>query len=725
MASELAIYDPQLIWLTIAVIVIPFITGIFLILLRGLEIIKDLNDPQFNTDEERKGHNFSEKLTGSIGVAGLSLSWAISLYILIVYFVKYVTLGGEIENVMAETPMLPMLNTAFTWGVLLDPMSVIFMFALTTISSLIHIYATNYMHRDSGFTRFFGTLNYFTGSMLGFVLASNLFTAFIFWEQLGFSSYLLIGYYWPKKSAAAAGKKAFLYNKIGDVMFLMGIALTYARTHTLDFLTIKEMIHTNEFTYADAALPAVLLFGAAVGKSAQIPLAGWLPEAMEGPTPVSALLHSSTMVKAGLLLIARIFFMYYPVHEGHVIFSGVETFFGTSEFFTPGNIIAWFGTLTALAGGLMALTATDIKKVLAFSTISQLGYIGLAIGSGGLTAGFYHLLTHATFKSLLFLGAGAVIHSVHSQEMDDMGGLRKKMPVTFWTMLIGLLGLSGFPLMSGFWSKDAVLLSLKESEIVVGNIALYWIGVFTAGITAFYSSKLLIKTFLKEPRYDRDHVHPAKAAWQMQFALIGLGAGVVIETIWYTIGTLSKSESALNFEWMLSELLGVHGGEFQWADALPSSTFVILGILFAFAIYYWNIPALVNLLSIKPTEFLAKIVQNRFGMDMFLYWFAESPVMATGNAFASVDEHVIDRFLIDTVITEKIGLGTAELSDNIDNNGIDGFIRLLERISKGTSYKLRAIQSGKTTIYARIIALGVVVILSTFTYITLITTNIL
>ena len=704
--TELFVEDSGLIWTLIFVVLTPFVTGAVLMIARAFEL-------------SRK-KNISENIAGGIGVSGMAISWFLSLVAMIRYFTRYVTLGDHatVDTVVGQTAFLPMTDTAFNWGFMADPLSMIMLFVLTTIATLIHVYSTDYMRHDTAYTRFFGTMNFFTGSMIGFVIAGNLLTSFIFWELLGVSSYLLIGYYWPKKSAAAAGKKAFLYNKVGDVAFVFAIALTYARAKTLDYVTLKHMLNIGELEFADFALPAILLFGAAVGKSAQVPLLGWLPEAMEGPTPVSALLHSSTMVKAGLLLIARTFFTFYEVHDGHVLFDSVTAFIGNSEFFTPANIIAWTGTATALTGSLIALTATDIKKVLAFSTVSQLGYIAVAIGSGGLVAGFYHLIAHATFKSMLFLAAGAVIHSVHSQEMEDMGGLRTKMKFTYWSTLIGLLALSGIAPMSGFWSKDAVLLSIKESEALVGGMFLYWVAVGTAGITAFYSSKLLIKVFLKEPRYDKEHVHPHKASKTMRFVLGTLAGLVVLESLWWTIGTLSNSETILNFEHALAVMFNVHGGVFAFSDAVPSTLAVIFGGLLSFAIYYWEIPALAKLPATSVFQAMEKVVKNRFGLDLFIYWFARKPIMSIGNAFKAVDSQIIDEFIIDTVVTEGLALGLGTISRNVDEQGVDGFVQYLERLTKTVASKLKGLQSGQTSLYAKFMVLGLSVILSLFSLVT-------
>ncbi|MHA2249351.1 MAG: NADH-quinone oxidoreductase subunit 5 family protein [Candidatus Kariarchaeaceae archaeon] len=694
------LHDAALTNMAAWIIAIPFITGFLLLALRAFEIKSD--------------RKLAENLSGGIGVFGLFASWVLSLYVAVKYF-TYSKDGHEFSldhpiKIQGDYDFLPTEGAVLKWGILLDPLSVIFLLALTTIATVIHFYATEYMHADPAYTRFFGTMNFFTGSMIGFVLASNLFMGFIFWELLGVTSYLLIGYFWPKASAAHAAKKAFLYNKVGDTSFLIGIALIFAKTYnmghmTLDYVELAGMIG-NELSFSDIALPGLLIFGGAVGKSAQFPLFGWLPEAMEGPTPVSSLLHSSTMVKAGLFLMARTFFM---IYDGHVDFEHHIFHFDFAE------IIVWVGLLTALMGALMALTATDIKRVLAFSTVSQLGYIGLAIGSGGLTAGFFHILSHATFKSLLFLCAGSVIHSVHSQEITDMGGLKKYMPWTYYTTLIGLLGLAGFPLMNGFWSKDAILIAIKENDQIWLNELVWGIAVFTAGITAFYSTKLLILTFLGEGRYDKDHVHPSPTGIRMRISLVILASLVVIESLWWTIGAISKSETGiLNFEPALANMMGNHGPEFAWIDAVPSMIAVFAGIGLSFAIYYYKVPGFVGLLTFSVTQFFAKMAENRFGLDKFLYWFAETPVMAAGDALVYVDKEIIDAVIIDKIAAEGT-LKAAEASDDFDQGIIDGFIDWLGNRTTDIGYRLRSLQKGQTPMYARFMTAGLMVILLVIT----------
>jgi NADH-quinone oxidoreductase subunit L len=715
--------NDTLITLAALVIIIPFLTGIALLIMRAIEIKKSID-----TDTKFK---FDENLTGNIGVAGLGGSVIMALIVTIQYFSQLNLTKENISHpvinwVVGDYNFLPSGTGPFKWGIALSPLSVIMMLLLSIIAFTIHLYATEYMHGDSAFTRFFGTLNFFTGSMFGFVLSSNLFMAFVFWELLGFASYLLIGYYWPKASASSAAKKAFLYNKVGDVSFMIGIALIWSRTvnltnsglitaPTLDYYWLKHyaQIGIEGFDMAFLWLPSLLIFGGAVGKSAQLPLFGWLPEAMEGPTPVSALLHSSTMVKAGLFLGARIYSLFFTIDLTDL--SIVENSF---IWFTP-NFIAWIGTLTALAGGLMALTADDLKKVLAFSTISQLGFIGLALGAGGLTASFFHLISHATFKSLLFLCAGAIIHSIHKPHanLSELGGLKKHMPHTYWTMLIGLLGLAGVPLMSGFWSKDAVLLAMEESDIF-GHQFLLILAIITAGITAFYSAKLFILTFLGEARYDKETVHPSPAGLKTRISLWIIASLVIIESLWWTfsIGLGQFNILGKNFEYYLGSLLGQHQSEFNIVFAIPSILAVLIGIGLAVAIYHYNI---LEVLQNHPVMHkIFAIAERRFYVDEGIYWFASNPVMNVGDKFSVVDKKFIDGIVIDKVITQGT-LTVADTSDKFDIKIIDKFVNLLGDWISFIGKRLRKLQTGMTPNYALMMVIGLGLILTYLTISTL------
>ena len=367
-------------------------------------------------------------------------------------------------------------------GLQLDPLSKLMLCVVTGVGGLIHIFSLGYMKEDRDFSRYFAFLSLFIFSMLGIVLADNFVMMFIFWELVGVSSYLLIGFWFEKPSAADAAKKAFLTNRVGDFGFLLGILMVWATMGSLDFDFIKGELEKG--TVAISGLAGFLIFCGAMGKSAQAPLHVWLPDAMEGPTPVSALIHAATMVAAGVYMLCRVFFL-------------IE---GTWAM----EAIAWIGGLTSLMAALMAVQQDDIKRILAYSTLSQLGYMVMAVGLGSTDAAMFHLTTHASFKALLFLGAGSVIVALHhEQDIWKMGGLRERMPKTFWTFLIGTMALCGVPLFSGFFSKEAILDAALEN-----NILLFLVAVFVALLTTFYMTRLFIVAFMGEPR--SKHAEQAK-----------------------------------------------------------------------------------------------------------------------------------------------------------------------------------------------------------------------
>ncbi|HEY5504342.1 MAG TPA: NADH-quinone oxidoreductase subunit L, partial [Sedimentisphaerales bacterium] len=390
------------------------------------------------------------------------------------------------------------------FGLRFDPLSLLMMLLVTGVASAIHIYSFGYMHEDRGFSRFFACLSLFTFSMLGIVLANNFIQLFIFWELVGVSSYLLIGFWFEKPSAADAAKKAFITNRLGDFGFLAGVLMVWGLLGSLNFGELQAALVANPALLGTSAtLAGLLIFCGAMGKSAQFPLHVWLPDAMEGPTPVSALIHAATMVAAGVYLVTRTFAMM------------------TADALM---VIAYIGAITAFISATIAIAQNDIKKVLAYSTVSQLGYMIMGLGVGAYSAGFFHLTTHAMFKAGLFLGSGSVIYAMHNamhhandhqtdaQDIRNMGGLRTKMPITFWTFLMYTLAISGVPFTSGFLSKDEILAGTLAYGELTGHWIIPIIGFFVAGLTAFYMFRLVILTFLgehKDPhRFDAIHESP-------------------------------------------------------------------------------------------------------------------------------------------------------------------------------------------------------------------------
>src|SRR3989442_171139 len=413
----------------------------------------------------------------------------------------------------AHTSEGPLANFRVDWGFLLDPLSSVMILVVTGIGLLIHIYSTGYMHEEDGYYRFFAYLNLFMFSMLTLVLGNNYVMMFVGWEGVGLCSYLLIGYYFHKKSAGDAAKKAFVVNRVGDWGFSIGIMLIFATFGTLEFTrvgeAVREGITAGRFHVSDPLLIgiALALFIGATGKSAQIPLYTWLPDAMEGPTPVSALIHAATMVTAGVYMVARSNFIYQMAPQAM-------------------TVVAVTGALTALFAASIGLVQNDIKRVLAYSTVSQLGYMFLALGVGAFAAGIFHLMTHAFFKALLFLGSGSVIHALHhEQDMRKMGALKNKIPVTFWTMFVGTLAIAGTPFLAGFFSKDEILWKAFSSN--QGHVLLWLLGAAVAGMTAFYMFRLIFMTFFGESRVDHHtehHIHESPRSMTVPLIILAIGS---------------------------------------------------------------------------------------------------------------------------------------------------------------------------------------------------------
>ncbi|NTU96990.1 MAG: NADH-quinone oxidoreductase subunit L [Chlorobiaceae bacterium] len=463
----------SLIQLSIVVLLLPLLSFVILIF--------------FNRKLPRRGD--------FVGVGILGTALAISLYMFWTVIVQTYDPAFKLAwdftwidfgNVPGVGPL------EIRMGIFVDNLTVIMLAMVTLISFLVHLYSTGYMAGDKHYGRFFAYLGIFTFSMLGIVLSDNLFSIYMFWELVGLSSYLLIGFFFEKQSAADAQKKAFLVNRVGDIGMWLGILILYSQFHTFGYQQIFDNLAAGKFTMSNAWLTAagILLFMGCVGKSAQLPLHIWLPDAMEGPTPVSALIHAATMVAAGVYFVARIFALLTP---------------------DALHVIAFCGALTAFMAATIAITQHDIKRVLAYSTVSQLGYMVLGLGVGAYSAALFHLLTHAFFKACLFLGSGAIIHAMHhEQDMRWMGGLRKHMPWTFATFTFATLALAGLPLTSGFMSKDAILASAIGFAKVEGGGIYYLIpvlGFFSAMLTAFYMGRQIWLVFFGE---SRTHLKPAE-----------------------------------------------------------------------------------------------------------------------------------------------------------------------------------------------------------------------
>ena len=547
------------------------------------------------------------------------------------------------------------------FGFLLDPLSSVMILIVTGIGFLIHVYATGYMEHEGGYYRFFGYLNLFIFFMLTLVLANNYVLLFAGWEGVGLASYLLIGFYFHKKSAGDAANKAFLVNRIGDAGFILGMFCVAALTGgSLAFRDLHDFAASPLLTAA-----AALLFIGATGKSAQLPLFVWLPDAMEGPTPVSALIHAATMVTAGIYMIAR----------SNAIFSQAPE---------VGTIIAVIGALTAIVAATIALVQTDIKRVLAYSTVSQLGFMFMAAGVGAYWVAIFHLMTHAFFKALLFLGAGSVIHGMNGeQDMRHMGGLRKEMPLTFWTMFIGSLAIAGVPGLAGFFSKDEILLSVFGA-----SKAVYGIGIITACLTAFYMWRMMLLTFYGDNRNEH-HAHESSLVMTAPLCLLAIGS---IVAGWFG-GSLEHW-----LEPVLHTPAVVHESEMKWVLMGVSVAAAAIGILFARQCYIVS-PELPERLR-RALGPLTTLAENNWYFDklyhaIFVVGFAQ----AGGTILGSFDRHVVDGAVNGAGLLTRT---TSRISIWWDTWIVDGVVRLTALLTEGASFPVRMLQTGLVQSYALI-----------------------
>ena len=618
------------------------------------------------------GRKFFKTNSGIIGTALLLCSTILALYTAYDYFFVF----GKVDGVYQQFVPFQMKWLEFSKSVsidislLIDPISVMMLVVVSFVSLMVHIYSLGYMKGEERFPVYYSFLGLFTFSMLGLVLAGNIFQLYIFWELVGVSSFLLIGYYYDKPSAVAACKKAFIVTRFADLGFLIGILILSNSAGTLDFPTMIQRLTSPESNEVKSAIAstflgasaltwgAVLVFIGGAGKSAMFPLHIWLPDAMEGPTPVSALIHAATMVVAGVYLVARLF----PV-------------FSVT---TPGvlEIVGWVGAISAIIAAIIACTQTDIKRVLAFSTMSQIGFMMFALGvskyggEGGLgyTASMFHLFTHAMFKALLFLGAGAVIHYVHSNDMKDMGGLRKFLPITHFTFLIACLAIAGVPPFAGFFSKEEILLAAYQN-----NMTIYWIALITSGLTAFYMFRLYFTIFWNKPHEVHGEMH-GEGGFSMMLPLVLLAVGA----------------AAAGF---------IPFGEFVSTDgkALESH----------FHLQFSIAPVALGLAGIFTAMWLYKKQNNK--PDKFA---------ASLNGFYKAAYH---KFYIDEIylfITKKILFNLiGRPAAWFDRKIVDGLVNLTGSATQVLSEGIKKVQSGKVQQYAIYFLAGVIILATFFIYV--------
>jgi NADH-quinone oxidoreductase subunit L len=599
--------------------------------------------------------------------------------------------GGSITAANGEPARF-----AINWAFLLDPLSSVMVLVVTGIGFLIHVYSTGYMWEEDGFYRFFAYLNLFMFSMLTLILGSNYVMMFIGWEGVGLCSYLLIGYYFTKKSAGDAAKKAFVVNRVGDWGLATGILLIFVNFGSLDFVKVGEVIRegvaAGTYTMSQPIFIgiALALFVGATGKSAQIPLFVWLPDAMEGPTPVSALIHAATMVTAGVYMVARSNWIYQLAPEAMAV-------------------VAIVGAMTALFAASIGLVQNDIKRVLAYSTVSQLGYMFLALGVGAFAGGVFHLMTHAFFKALLFLGSGSVIHAMHhEQDMRKMGGLAKKIPITFGTMAIGTIAIAGFPPLAGFFSKDEILWQALTSSH--GHILLWIIGAIVAGMTSFYMFRLLFMTFFGESHVD-PHVHPHESPRRMTIPLIVLAVGSVTAG-WLGfpkwLGTnyfehwLEPVFEPLKFPGADAVAEHAHSAAMEVGMAGVSVAIAIVGLLVAYTAYYKKSDLAVRVST--KFEGLYTALMNKWYVDELYDALFVNRSKDLGRGLWRFDGKVVDGAVNGSAFgTVKTALGSSWWDRWI----VDGLVRFVGGFVKTASWPIRLSETGYMQNYALVMVLGV------------------
>ena len=630
------------------------------------------------------GKHWPKSIVNTVAVGSVSLA-----------FLSVAELVREFFTLSPD--QIPFVGNYFTWmtagpftidiALQVDQLTVVMLLVVSFVGMLIHVYSTGYMAHEDGYYRFFCYLNLFMFFMLTLVLGANLIVMFVGWEGVGLCSYLLIGFYFLKKSAADAGKKAFIVTRLGDLGFTVGILLAFWTFSSLSFhdMFTKVASMPSETMQHSGVLTAIciLLFIGAIGKSAQLPLYVWLPDAMEGPTPVSALIHAATMVTAGVYMVAR-----------------MNPLFSRSPLAML--IVAIVGAVTAFYSATIGLVQTDIKKVLAYSTVSQLGYMFLGCGVGVYAAGIFHLMTHAFFKGLLFLAAGSVIHAMGGeQDMRKMGGLRKEIPITYWTMMIGTLAIAGVPGFAGFFSKDEILDAAGSGPHA--NLALWILGLAGAGLTSFYMFRLLFLTFFGTSRYDHHKVHPHESPKNMTvplmiLALLSLGGGWVAAP--HLMGGTDHFEAFLHpvFAAYAPQAAGIEqsaslagsageSGEVSSSPAVelfhaitgPPVIVALLGFLLAWWLYIRK-PAV--------PEKLANSLHGPYELLLHKYW--------------------VDELYAAVFVRPLLWLSTNVLWHVVDEGMIDGIVNGTAHVARKSGSRLRELQSGNTRSYATWVVVGAV-----------------
>jgi len=614
--------------------------------------------------------NRNKKVSSAVSIGAICSSFVLSL----------IVIASVLKNPVArefEFTWIDLLGFKIKMGLLIDPLTAVMLFVVCTVSMLVHIYSVGYMEGDPRFSRFFSFLSLFSFSMLGLVLANNFLEIFVFWELVGLTSYLLIGFWFEKKVASDAGKKAFITTRTGDLGFIVGILILTTAAGTFNFRELFHSVEAGHIPFGLLTAGAIFIFAGAVGKSAQFPLHVWLPDAMEGPTPVSALIHAATMVAAGVYLVARTMTIYLAAENAALV-------------------VAIIGCFTAFLAASIALVQNDIKRVLAYSTISQLGYMIMVLGLGGFTAGTFHLYTHAFFKALLFLGAGSVIHAVHTNDIWEMGGLYRKMKITATTFIIASLSISGIFPLSGFWSKDEILAVASHFH----NPIFLIVATLVAGMTAFYMFRLCFVTFFGKPRDQErfDHAHESPKVMTVPLMVL---AFLAVVAGWVGIPWLKHGYSSFVYHHE------PHHVEPNFILMIVSTVVALSGIYLAYAMYYKK--------SISPEKlkakfgFIYKVLYNKWYFDELYQATIINPLMKLSQfLFARLDVGVVD-WLVNGVGNFTVFL--SDVKEWFDSHIVDGTVNGLASVTRGMGSGLRRIQTGQLQNYAFVIFFGLVLII--------------
>jgi NADH-quinone oxidoreductase subunit L len=644
-----------------------------------------------------------------ISISAIGISFILS----VVLFVQLLLQGDPGFSLSDTVKWIDIGQFKIVMGISLDSLAIVMLLVVCTVSFVVHVYSVGYMDGDPIYNRFFAYLSLFSFSMLGLVLWDNLFGIYIMWELVGICSYLLIGYYFEKDSAANAGKKAFITNRIGDFGFLIGILIVFTSLGTFNLHEIHDGIAAGTLNGSLLTAAGILLFCGAIGKSAQFPLHVWLPDAMEGPTPVSALIHAATMVAAGVYLVARLTFML-----------SLDAMI----------VVAYVGGFTAIFAATIAITQNDIKRVLAYSTISQLGYMIMSLGVGSYTAGFFHLTTHAMFKAGLFLGSGSVIHAMHHamhkldvhEDPNDirlMGGLRQKMPVTYYTFMAYTLALCGIPFFSGFLSKDAILGGTLAFAMAQENPVHYLLPVFgfvAAMITAFYMFRLVILTFHGKPQRGDlyEHIHESPKVMTVPLSVLAVLSFFVFYTLpsvnplnaeggWF-MHMIEQPESAVGIQLghPVIEIAEETAHQAHVSGIFISIIVALTGILLALALYFWKR---------WDVDRLTDKIRPLYNLSFHKYYFDEiydatviRGTLLWNNALSWFDARIIDGIVNGS---GWLGKTVSFMSGKFDLRIVDGAVNGVADMTQYFGRRVRKIQTGQIQNYILGALTGIVIII--------------